>query len=75
MPPLQDGPLTTDKLRQALGDDVEPPLRRMAKSGALHCKRSRAARYATRWYCSPVSPFLLKRRWLWPVSPSGGVRR
>lgn len=72
---LQDGPLTTDKLRQALGDDVEPLLRRMAKSGALHCKRSRAARYATRWYCSPVSLFLLKRRWLWPVSPSGGARQ
>lgn len=39
---LQDGPLTTDKLRQALGDDVEPLLRRMAKSGALHCKKEQS---------------------------------
>ena len=36
---LEDGPLTTDKLRQALGDDVEPMLRRMARSGALRCEK------------------------------------
>ena len=67
---LQDGPLTTDKLRQLSRCCAAWPNR-------VHCtaKRSRAARYATRWCCSPVSLFLLKRRWLWPVSPSGGARR
>ena len=36
---LQDGAMSTDKLRQALGDDVELLLRRMARAGALHCDR------------------------------------
>lgn len=36
---LQDGPLTTDKLCQALGDDTEPLLRRMAKEGVLLCQK------------------------------------
>ncbi len=36
---LEDGALTTDKLRQALGDDVEPLLRRMAKAGILRCEK------------------------------------
>ncbi len=38
MPPFAGWPLTTDKLRQALGDDVERVLRQHEKSGALHCK-------------------------------------
>ena len=36
---LQDGAMSTDKLRQALGDDVELLLRRMARAGALRCDR------------------------------------
>ncbi len=36
---LEDGALTTDKLRQTLGDDVEPLLRRMAKAGILRCEK------------------------------------
>ena len=36
---LADGSLTTEKLRQALGDDVEVQLRRMAKAGLLRCEK------------------------------------
>ena len=36
---LADGSLTTEKLRQALGDDVEMQLRRMAKAGLLRCEK------------------------------------
>ncbi len=41
---LQDGPLTTDKLCQALGDDIEPLLHRMAKAGTLRCEKEQRRR-------------------------------
>lgn len=41
---LQDGAMTTDKLRQALGDDVELLLRRMSKAGVVQCEKEQRRR-------------------------------
>ena len=47
------GRMETDALKQALGDDVAPLLRRMEKAGKLRREtRIAAVRCGTRWICS-----------------------